>query len=151
MSVRRPRLRILAAVIVLIGSCPSWVGADDQGKAPPIPDNIMQKKLEAAQQLLGALAKNDFESIRQNASRLNDYSKLAAWKYIETPRYEGYSDEFQRITNKMANQAKEKNLDGVALSYVDLTLTCVKCHQYVRDVKTGFAPSKRFEGLAARK
>jgi len=144
-------IRIIAAVTVLFGSFPACAGADDPNKAPPVPDNIMQKKLEAAQQLLGALAKSDFESIRKNASLLNDYSKLAAWKLVETPRYESYSDEFQRITNKMANQAKDKNLDGVALSYVDLTLTCVKCHQHVRDVKTGLLPSKRLEGMAANK
>jgi cytochrome c556 len=140
--------RILAAMAVLLAGFLACAGADDPDKAPPVPDNIMQKKLEAAQQLLGALAKSDFESIRKNASILNDYSKLAAWKFIETPRYESYSNEFQRITNKMANQAKEKNLDGVALSYVDLTLTCVKCHQHVRDVKVGLVPSKRLEGMA---
>jgi hypothetical protein len=56
---------------------------------------------------------------------------------IETPRYEQYSDEFQRLTLRMANQARDKNLDGAALSYVDMTLVCIKCHQHVREQKIG--------------
>ena len=31
----------------------------------------------------------------------------------------------------------DKNLDGAALSYVDMTLMCVKCHQHVRETKMG--------------
>jgi hypothetical protein len=43
----------------------------------------------------------------------------------------------------MGNQAERKNLDGVALTYVDMTLTCVKCHQHCREQKIGMmAPSR---------
>ena len=28
-----------------------------------------------------------------------------------------------------------ENLDACALSYVDMTLTCVKCHKYVRETR----------------
>lgn len=106
----------------------------------PKEESIMKKKLAAAQKLLGGLATNDFDTIQDSADRLNDYSKQAAWKLIETPRYEIYSEEFQRLTLKMSNQAKAKNLDGVALSYVDMTLVCVKCHQHVREQKAGTNP-----------
>jgi hypothetical protein len=123
--------------------------AAGQEQKPPKEESLMKKKLAAAQKLLGGLAQNDFETIRENADRLNDYSKLAAWKLIETPRYEQYSDEFQRLTLKMSNQAKAKNIDGVALSYVDMTLVCVKCHQHVREQKVGMNPptSLRDSGL----
>jgi hypothetical protein len=30
-------------------------------------------------------------------------------------------------------KAKDKNIDGVALAYVDVTLSCVRCHEYVRE------------------
>src|SRR5262245_36333927 len=72
----------------------------------PKEESIMKKKLAAAQKLLGGLAQNDFDTIQDSADRLNDYSKQAAWKLVETPRYEVYSEEFQRLTLKMSNQAK---------------------------------------------
>ena len=102
----------------------------------------MEQKLGAAQKILEGLAQNNLPMIKENAEKLNDLSKQAAWKLIETPRYEQYSDEFQRLTLKMANQAREKNLDGAALSYVDMTLLCVKCHQHTREVKVGMLPSR---------
>ena len=71
-------------------------------------ESIMKKKLAAAQKLLGGLAQNDFDTIQDSADRLNDYSKQAAWKLVETPRYEVYSEEFQRLTLKMSNQAKAR-------------------------------------------
>jgi hypothetical protein len=109
---------------------------------------VMKKKLVAAQKLLGGLALNEFDVIKENAETLNDLSKQAAFKAIETPRYQAYSDEFQRITRKMAQQAKEKNIDGVALAYVEMTLTCVKCHQHVRETKLGLAPPLDLPGTA---
>ena len=35
----------------------------------------------------------------------------------------------------LAQKARDRNLDGAALAYVDLTLACVKCHKYVREVR----------------
>lgn len=121
----------------------------DEPKAPPLTKaTLMEKKLAAAQKLLGGLALNDFSVIKENAEMLNDLSKQAAWKLIETPRYENYSEEFQRVTLKMANLAREKNLDGAALAYVDMTLTCVKCHQHVREQKIGMVGPRNSVGDA---
>jgi hypothetical protein len=36
----------------------------------------------------------------------------------------------------LIEKAREKNLDGAALSYVEMTLSCVKCHKHVREVRT---------------
>ncbi len=127
----RSSLVVLAVLSVLT----LGVGGD-----PPKPgktSSIMQKKLAASQKILEGLALNNFKEIRENAEMLNDLSKQAAWKMIETPRYAQYSEEFQRLTLKMAAQAKDKNIDGVALSYVDMTLLCVKCHQHTREVHVG--------------
>jgi hypothetical protein len=119
-------------------------GYGDEPKPDKKKPSIMENKLAAAQKVLGGLAKNDFDAIKENAGILNDMSRQAAWKMYQSPRYEMYSDEFQRITLKMMTQAKEKNLDAAALSYVDMTLTCVKCHQHVREVRFGRGDSDPF-------
>lgn len=130
--------------LIVITLCLSLVTSTGSTQPPGGPlkkePTLMEKKLFAAQKILAALAQNEFGAIKENAEILNDLSKQAAWKLIETPRYEQYSDEFQRLTLRMANQAREKNLDGAALSYVDMTLICIKCHQHVREQKIGLRP-----------
>ena len=44
------------------------------------------------------------------------------------------ADEFRRIVDKMQKAAKEKRLDGATLAYVDMTMSCVECHKYARNV-----------------
>ena len=62
---------------------------------------------------------------------------------IKTPRYELHSNEFRRAAEAIVQKSKEKNIDGVALAYVDMTLTCVRCHDYVREVRETRLPAKR--------
>jgi len=45
------------------------------------------------------------------------------------------SNDFRRAAETMIQQAKAKNTDGIALAYVDMTLSCVRCHKYVREVR----------------
>ena len=138
----RPIRLVCVAVTVLLGLTASAGRGDDPNQKPK-KLTVMEQKLVAANKVLEGLALNDFGKIKENADRLNDLSKMAAWKLIETPRYENYSEEFQRLTLKMSNQAKDRNLEGAALSYVDMTLMCVKCHQHVREVKIGQGPGLR--------
>src|SRR5204863_284991 len=56
-------------------------------------------------------------------------------RVLMTPLYVLYSAEFQRVADNLAKNAQDKNLDAAALSYVELTLTCVKCHKHVREVR----------------
>jgi hypothetical protein len=104
--------------------------ADD----PKVKD-LMQKKLDRAQKVLDGVATNDYVKIRKNAEDLIEISKAAEWRVIKTPRYEMYSNDFQRIADALVKNAKDKNLDAAALNYVELTLSCVKCHKYVREVR----------------
>jgi len=96
---------------------------------------LMQRKLEQSQKVLQGLALGDFDLILKHAEQLHDISKLAEFRVIKTPRYEIFSGEFQRTSEALIKNAKDKNLDAVALSYVELTLTCVKCHKHVREVR----------------
>jgi hypothetical protein len=97
---------------------------------------LMQQKLAAAQKVLEGVALNDFGKITQNAQDLIRISKLAEWRIVKTPQYELHSNEFRRNAETLLTRAREKNLDGAALAYVELTLSCVRCHKYVREVRT---------------
>jgi hypothetical protein len=104
------------------------------------PPSVMQRKLAHAQKVLEGLALNDFDKIATNADDLNQCAQEAGWKLVKTARYELYSNDFVRHLEGLKKAAKNKNLDAAALAYVEVTLTCVKCHQYVREEKIGLAP-----------
>jgi hypothetical protein len=96
---------------------------------------LMKRKLENAQKILEGIAINDFDMIGKHADDLISVSKQAEWKVFKTPEYELYSNEFRRNAADLILKAKDKNLDGTVLAYVDLTLTCVRCHKYVRETR----------------
>jgi len=96
---------------------------------------LMTKKLENAQKVLEGLAINDYDLVAKHADELIQVSKAAEFRVHKTPQYEASSNDFRRAAETMIQQAKAKNTDGIALAYVDMTLSCVRCHKHVREVR----------------
>lgn len=119
-------------VMALAGICLPAVSSHAQERTV---GEIMRQKLKNSQRVLEGLAMNDFDKIADSASELVLLSKEAQWKVMKTPRYEVHSGEFRRTAEALVQMAKDRNLDGASLMYVDLTLTCVKCHKYVREAR----------------
>jgi hypothetical protein len=123
---------LLAGAVVLAGL---WMLKGHGAEPPTKVQALMKRKLDESQKLLAGIALNDFDEIAKHAQELIAISKEAEWKVINTPEYEMYSNDFRRIAGRLVKQAKDKNIDAAALSYVNLTLTCVECHKHVRAVR----------------
>jgi hypothetical protein len=95
---------------------------------------FMRKKLEASQSVLEGLAVEDFDMIRSGAKQLKTTSAAAEFMVVHDPMYAQQADEFRRTVDKLEKAAREKRLDGATLAYVDMTLSCVECHKWVRNV-----------------
>jgi hypothetical protein len=117
------------------------VGASFADEKKPKKPTVMQRKLQNAQLVLEGLAKADFEKIGKGADGLLVCVRDASWRAVKAPKYELYSNEFLRHIETLKKAAKKKNNDAAALAYVEMTLTCVKCHQHLRDERIGAAPS----------
>lgn len=145
-----PKLRsILAASLALLAAAP--LNGDDKKKDETV-RQLMQKKLTHSQKVLAGIALNDFDEIAKNAEELMSVSKKTEWKVLKTPTYEMFSNQFRRAAESLGQDAKKKNLDGAALAYVELTLTCVKCHKHVREVREARLPDPQRPAYAtARK
>jgi len=138
----------LAALLLLAGVCaPVGRGGGDVDK-PSKTAELMRKKLKCSQSVLEGLALNDFDKIADNADELMNVSKQAEWLVVKTPEYELFSNQFRKTVESMAKNARAKNLDGAALDYVDLTMTCVKCHKYVRETRMTRRDGERGVDLA---
>src|SRR5579871_5798013 len=92
---------------------------------------FMRNKLAASQSVLEGLALEEFDKIGEGAKALTKLSAEEQWRVTEDPLYAQHSSEFVKAAKKLKTQADEKNLDGAALSYVQLTMTCIECHRFV--------------------
>ena len=137
-----------AAVLVLAAGQAS----SDDPKTPPQPPKkkadpksaqakLMAEKLQNAQKLLEGLATNNFRQIERSSDELMTISKAAEFTAArKTAKYDLQMNNFRRSLEEITRKAKEKNLDGATLGYVDMTLTCVRCHQYTREEADALAP-----------
>lgn len=129
---------------LLLGAClllaAPWTGA---AQRPSELNKLMLDKLNNSKMLLEGIALADYKKIGASADRLIQLSKTAEWFVYKTPRFEMHTNEFRRAAENIGAKAREKNLDGVTLAYFDLTMACVRCHQYVRDVRDARAPHLR--------
>lgn len=128
-NVLRLTMRIVLGVALLaIGWMPRAEGDQKLSR-------LMADKLRFSQRVLEGIALADYTKITQSAEELIQLSRTAEWLAIKTPRYELNSNEFRRAAEGLIAKAKAKNLDGVVLAYQDLTMSCVRCHEYVREVR----------------
>jgi len=123
---------LLPAFLLFLGGFSTHQGEAQQPKQL---EKLMVAKLKNSQALLEGLAMKDFAKISRSAEELVQLSKTAEWFVLKTPRYALHSDEFRRSAETVIQKARDKNLDGAALAYFDMTMTCLRCHQYMREVR----------------
>jgi hypothetical protein len=138
---------VLAALVcgVLLLGGPALHG---QGKKDGPTPSFMARKLMHAKDLLEGIALSDFKKIDRSADELLRLTNAEEWRAIKTARYEMFSNEFRRAAEGIIQKARAKNIDGVTVSYFEMTVSCVRCHSYVREVREARLPGA--PALAAR-
>lgn len=92
---------------------------------------IMERKLQFSKEILAAVTVEDFSSMATNADGLLELAKTQ-WIEDETPEYRSQLKDFWIAVEGFKTAAEEKNGDGAALAYVQMTLSCIKCHKYLK-------------------
>ncbi|HEV3258266.1 MAG TPA: hypothetical protein VG013_15410 [Gemmataceae bacterium] len=136
------KTRAVLAVLTLTVLVPVLSGRGDKDKGIRIRPKdrekvsaLMHRKLEHSQKVLEGIALADFDEIAKHADELILLSKKAEWTVLKTPKYEVYSSEFRRAAEDLIKNAKDKNIEAATLSYMDMTMDCVRCHKYVREIR----------------
>lgn len=96
---------------------------------------LMQQKLEHSQELLTAVVLGNHVNVERYANELMLISEASTWSPLQTPEYLHYASAFRESTETLIKEANARNLDGVALAYMEVTLTCVQCHKHVRGAR----------------
>lgn len=99
------------------------------------PSFWMKKKLEYSENILEALTQADFESISKNAKMMQQLNKIEDFVRGRNEAYDFHLKSFEFANKELIRQAAEEDIDGAALAYTQLTLSCVNCHSHLRDSK----------------
>ena len=130
----KPTIWVLSAAGLLIGSV--WSGSQ-QETLPQDQDivarrDFMRTKLTFSQAIVEGLSVKNFDTINTAATEIRNVTEGEMWLVHKTPEYNRYSDELKRSVEQLIRAAEEKNLDGSALRFFDVTLKCIDCHEYLR-------------------
>jgi nitrate/TMAO reductase-like tetraheme cytochrome c subunit len=98
---------------------------------------LMERKLESAKSVLEGVVTANYDLLSREAQRLRLLSQETDWNVLQTDDYIRFSHDFRNATDQLRRAAEAKNLDAATVGYIKLTMTCVDCHQHVRDVRAG--------------
>jgi len=135
MNVTTMRRIVLGSVGLALAA--AALAAQEGAQPPRTRAEFMRLKLDYSKKVLEGLTLEDYATISKNAKALKRLSEAAEWEVPIIPNatdYVAFTTEFQRLADEMAQKAKDKNIDGATLAYLRLTMNCVNCHKYVRQV-----------------
>lgn len=127
-------LAVLTALVLLPAHAPAQKAdtdrkIDERDKA----STWMTKKLDFSQQILAGLTRGDFALVRKNADAMVVVGYLEKYDRARNPEYRRQIRYFDDAVKELIRQTDRKNLNGAALAYTQLTLSCVHCHTILRD------------------
>jgi hypothetical protein len=93
----------------------------------------MKHKLEFSQHILAGIATADFDQIIKNAESMRGLSKVEGFVRARTPGYKIYLHQFEQANDEIIKQGYKKNVDGAALAFTQMTISCISCHRHLRD------------------
>ncbi len=108
--------------------------ADDKEEVEALLAEFMQKKLDASSRILRGLMIEDYELIEKNADTLLKMSHAEKWRASNDMMYLQHSTQFRNVVDDLRQKAKKKSPDGASLAWVNVTMSCIQCHQWVRNV-----------------
>lgn len=117
---------ILPLAVLLFAAAPQ----DDQ--KPVSRATFMRTKLMHAQKVLEGIAKENYDEVAKSSQAISLLTLEEQWNVITTEEYLRQSRAFRDAADSLTEAAKARNMDAASLAYVDMTLSCVKCHKQIR-------------------
>jgi hypothetical protein len=130
---------VAAAALAIPGqstACAQEKEAAEQKAAPAAdaePSVWMRKKLDYSKEILEGISTADFDQIAKNAEAMRALGKIEAFVRSRTPGYRTQMQIFDEANAEIVKQANRDNLEGSALAFTQLTISCVNCHKQIRE------------------
>jgi hypothetical protein len=140
----RTSKRLIAMMTVAIALLPAAAGRvapAEEPKAPPSQEKErsasfwMERKLHLSKDLLAGITAADFDQVAASAQAMRGLNKVEAFVRSRTPGYRTQLQIFDESLAEIVKQADKDNVEGAALAFTQLTISCVNCHKQIRAVK----------------
>jgi hypothetical protein len=120
-------------------------GNADKDEPERILSRFMRQKLQASTLILEGLCTEDLERIQQGTETLLKMSNEEKWRVSNDVMYRRYSREFVSAVEELKKEAEDGDMDGTSMSWVNVTMKCLKCHEWVRNtvLADGTAPVEK--------
>lgn len=92
----------------------------------------MNRKLKYTSNILQGMANGDFEAIARQAQAMRFLNKIEGFVRQKPVGYRDQLKAFDMAVDGIEEMAQKENLDGVTLSFHQLTVSCVQCHKQLR-------------------
>lgn len=134
-SVRTAAL-IAACLLLTTSAVPLAVRGEEQAGDKNQPTNFwMRKKLEYSQNILAGITSADLDKVVANAEAMRKLSTIEGFLHGQTPGYRTQLHIFEESADEIIRQGKKDNVEGAALAFTQLTISCVNCHKQLRETK----------------
>lgn len=118
----------VSCLLFMVAPIGSATIASSQRSTP----EIMQRKLDVSQQLLGALVQAQFDNITELSNELDSLAEFQSWFVLPTPEYAQYSREFREAAQRMSAAGTRREISSAYEAYTSMVGTCLQCHDYMR-------------------
>ena len=126
----------LFAVAPLVAGAQEAQAKADKEKEKEQPASFwMDRKLHFSQDILAGIATGDFEKIVTSAQSMRSLNKVESFIRGRTPGYRIQLQIFEESLDEIIRQGKNDNVEGAALGFTQLTISCVNCHKQLRAAK----------------
>lgn len=107
--------------------------ADKKDDPDPALRKFMRQKLRASNQILEGLCTEDLQMVSEGSDILMKMSGEERWRVSNDIMYRRYSTEFINAVEELQKEADDDDMNGTSLAWVNVTMKCLKCHEWVRN------------------
>lgn len=109
---------------------------ESSSKARPV-NFWMDQKMRLSSKALESLAMGDFDQMAASAEFMLGLNKIESfWRRGEQAKeYRAQLDQFALANRRLIRAARKENIEAATLAFNQLTVSCVSCHQHLRDGK----------------
>lgn len=107
--------------------------ADKKDEPATALSRFMRQKLQSSNLILEGLCTEDLKMVSDGSASLMKMSTQENWRVSNDMMYRRYSTEFVNAVEELQKEAEDNNMDGTSMAWVNVTMKCLKCHEWVRN------------------
>ena len=117
-----------SAVVMLIGA---WSFSLLAQGLPTQSKQVMQRKLDASQQLLAALVTSNWVALDRSSRALKAQTADPGWDQLRLPEFQKHTAAFVQSMDALVEASGRRDQREALAAYNRLVTRCVECHRYV--------------------